>query len=164
MLCSHHCIPMFQWNMLPPSPGPFLNKVCVSPVPIFSTTPIFFFSVFHLSPVTSCGSYKAAFYPHISLCCFFGLNWVPSPCHLLWTFLQPVYLYIYTLLHWWSWRQHIPPKHWYTSIRLHGVTMLELHNLQEIYICTLLDWKRQMGTIFILRLLWPILATSSWCS
>ena len=71
MLCSHHCILMFQWNMLPPSSGPFLNKACVSPVPVFSTTPIFFFSVFHLSPVTSCGSYKAAFYPHISLCYFF---------------------------------------------------------------------------------------------
>jgi len=69
MLCSHHCIPMFQWNMLPPSPEPSSNKDCVSLVPIFSTTPIFFFSVFHISPVADLVSLnKAAFYPHISLC------------------------------------------------------------------------------------------------
>lgn len=72
MLCSHHCVPMFQWNMLSPSPGPSSNKGCVSLVPIFSTTPIFFFSVFYVSPVTNLvGVNKAAFYPHISLCCSF---------------------------------------------------------------------------------------------
>lgn len=70
MLCSHHCIPMFQWNMLPPSSGPSSNKDCVSLVPILSTTRIFFFSVFNISSVTNLvGLNKAAFYPHISLYC-----------------------------------------------------------------------------------------------
>lgn len=68
MLCSHHCILMFHWNMLPPSPGHSSNKDCVSIVPIFSPTPIFFFSVFHISPMMNLvGFNKAAFYPHISL-------------------------------------------------------------------------------------------------